>query len=100
MKSSFFCYPYERVFELLQTIIKKKHYSIATLDADHGDIKAVRKKGWLGKVKALDIKVFKVDADLTGIRIMINTNQRTYVQPVTSDDVIEDALCQSINRHF
>jgi hypothetical protein len=100
MKSdSFFC-PYDSVFKILQIIVERKGYVIASANADEGRIRSYSKKSLFKKPKTLDIKIFKLDQHATGMTLMVNDNSSVFDKPLYPDEYEEERLSNSINRYF
>src|SRR4051812_41512317 len=96
--ASFFC-PADSVFRLTMNILTKKGYIISDADSREGSIKAYR-RNIFKKTKKLYIQISRIDRLSTGLRLMINQNIGFFERPFNADELEEDRLISSINRHF
>ena len=73
MKSALLQYPYGEVFEPLEKICKKKGYSKITIDQASGILHASKGIQLFNNHVDLNVKVEKVDEQITRINVMAST---------------------------
>jgi len=99
MKYASFYYPSNATYRVLRPLLQKKGYIITAIDESQGIIKAY-KQGFLRKRKNLEIQIVKLDKNTTGIRVMINGNERVEEKSLSFESIEEEKLMDSIQSHF
>lgn len=98
MKSALLQYPYGEVFEPLEKICKKKGYSKIKIDPETGVIHATKGIQLFNNLVDLDVKVEKVDDQIT----RINITASSFKLSSGSKDLeeIEERFIETIYKFF
>ena len=98
MKSALLQYPYREVFEPLEKICQKKGYSKIKIDQETGVLHATKGIQLFNNHVDLDVKVEKVDDQITRINI---TASSLKISPGSKDlDEIEERFVETIYKFF
>ena len=100
MHQSSFLRPYDYVFDHLQEIVKHKGYTVTSANEVQGVIKAVRKINFFMKHIHLDIEVYKINDNTTGLKFMLNNDASLYDKPADVNQEEEEKLFDCIHKHF
>jgi len=99
MKTGSFIRQYDFVFDWIQTLVQRKGYALSNCDYQKGTISA-RKKESKFKSTELIIKISKIDPTATGLKLMINNNEKIAPDHHTADGQEEQMLMETITASF
>ncbi len=99
MKSLKLLYPHHSVVNLLKKLLKTKKYDILTIDEKEGAINAVKKRRFQ-KDLILNIKVSKVDNNITNLDLTLNLKGRLSNNKLLNAEDEEERLINSVDNYF